>query len=285
MAGWARAKLEAGVARIGVVIPELGQRRKEVARVFTRIMDPAHNLPGAQRKALPFNISLGAPLADYPPVHAALSILELVSGEIPFEQASKLVRSPFLAGAEMEMAERAQLDAGLRKQASARVTLGKLVALIKGAPVLRQRLETLFVFAREHPGGERSPHDWARHCSALLQVMGFPGERSLDSGEFQTQAKFNETLAEFAKLERVAPVMSFAQALVRLRRLCADTLFQPESPDAPIQVLGVLESAGLEFDALWVSGLTDEAWPLAASPNPFIPPAPAAQGGYSRGFR
>jgi probable DNA repair protein len=35
----------------------------------------------------------------------------------------------------------------------------------------------------------------------------------------------------------------------------------------------VLESAGLEFDALWVSGLTDEAWPLAASPNPFIPPA------------
>ena len=37
--------------------------------------------------------------------------------------------------------------------------------------------------------------------------------------------------------------------------------------------LGVLESAGLEFDALWVSGLTDETWPLAAQPNPFIPPA------------
>ena len=272
-ASWARAKLEAGAKRIGVVIPELGQRRKEVARVFARIMDPAHNLPGAERKALPFNISLGAPLADYPLAHAALSILDLASGEIPFEQASKLVRSPFLAGAETEMAERAQLDAGLRKQASARVTLGKLVALIKGTPVLRQRLETLFVFAREHPGGERSPHDWARHCSALLEVMGFPGERSLDSDEFQTQAKFNETLAELAKLERVAPEMSFAQALLRLRRLCVDTLFQPETPDAPIQVLGVLESAGLEFDALWVSGLTDESWPLAASPNPFIPPA------------
>ena len=259
--------------RIGVVIPELGQRRKEVARVFARIMDPAYNMPGAERKALPFNISLGAPLADYPLAHAALSIFELVSGEIPFEQASKLVRSPFLAGAEMEMAERAQLDARLRKQASARITLGKLIALIKGAPVLRQRLETLFAFAREHPGGERSPHDWARHCSALLQVVGFPGERNLDSDEFQTQAKFNETLAEFAKLERVAPAMSFAQALVRLRRLCSDTLFQPETPDAPIQVLGVLESAGIEFDALWVSGLTDEAWPLAASPDPFIAPA------------
>jgi probable DNA repair protein len=67
--------------------------------------------------------------------------------------------------------------------------------------------------------------------------------------------------------------MSFGSALARLRRLCADTLFQPETPDAPIQVLGVLESVGLEFDALWVSGLTDDAWPLHAKPNPFIPPA------------
>ena len=67
--------------------------------------------------------------------------------------------------------------------------------------------------------------------------------------------------------------MSFGSALARLQRLCADTLFQPETPDAPIQVLGVLESAGLEFDALWVSGLTDDAWPLRAKPNPFIPPA------------
>jgi probable DNA repair protein len=107
----------------------------------------------------------------------------------------------------------------------------------------------------------------------LLAAAGFPGERGLDSIEFQTRAKFNETLAEFAKLEHVAPKMSFAYALARLRRLCADTLFQPETPDAPVQVLGVLESAGLEFDALWVSGLTDDVWPLRARPNPFLPPA------------
>ena len=272
-ASWARAKLEGGVKRIGVVVPELGQRRKEVVRVFARIMHPAHNLPDAERRVLPFNISLGAPLADYPLARAALSLLELAFGEIAFEQASKLIRSPFLVGAELEFSERARLDAGLRKQAPARVTLGKLVALIEGAPVLRQGLEALFALVREQPGGERSPHDWGRHFSALLEAAGFPGERGLDSSEFQTQAKFNETLAEFAKLERVASRMTFAHALARLRRLCTDTLFQPESPEAPIQVLGVLESAGLEFDALWVSGLTDEAWPLPASPNPFLPPA------------
>lgn len=50
-----------------------------------------------------------------------------------------------------------------------------------------------------------------------------------------------------------------------------ETLFQPESTDAPVQVLGLLESVGLEFDALWVCGLTDDAWPLRSRPNPFLP--------------
>src|SRR4029078_2853004 len=60
-----------------------------------------------------------------------------------------------------------------------------------------------------------------------------------------------------------------------LAHLCRETLFQSaaDAPAAPIQVLGVLESAGLRFDCLWVSGLTDAAWPLDAHPNPFIPVA------------
>jgi probable DNA repair protein len=271
-AQWARARLESGVRRIGVVVPDLGQRRREVLRVFSRIMQPAFNLPGNERTALPFNVSLGGPLTDWPLAHAALSILDLAAGEVSFEQASKLLRSPFIAGAEPEMAQRALLDAALRRQAPARVKLGKLIGLVERCPVLRQRLEALFARVREAPAGEHSPHDWGRQFTALLEAVGFPG-RSLDSDEFQIRAKLNETLAEFAKLERVAPRMTFAQALAQLRRLCADTLFQPESPAAPIQVLGVFESAGLEFDCLWVSGLTDEAWPLHARPNPFLPPA------------
>jgi probable DNA repair protein len=53
--------------------------------------------------------------------------------------------------------------------------------------------------------------------------------------------------------------------------MAADTAFQPESPNVPIQVLGVLESAGCEFDHLWVMGLSADAWPLAARPTPFLP--------------
>jgi len=64
--------------------------------------------------------------------------------------------------------------------------------------------------------------------------------------------------------------MGFAEALGRLRRMAADTLFQPETPAVPVQVLGVLEAAGMVFDHLWVMGLSDEAWPMPPRPNPFI---------------
>jgi len=107
--------------------------------------------------------------------------------------------------------------------------------------------------------------------SALLDAVGFPGERTLDSHEFQALAKWHEVLGELSRLERVVKVLSFSQAVHMLRKQCMETLFQPEGGGAPVQVLGILESAGLEFDCLWVGGLTDDAWPIDASPNPFLP--------------
>jgi probable DNA repair protein len=65
--------------------------------------------------------------------------------------------------------------------------------------------------------------------------------------------------------------MSAAEALSLLTRVAGGTDFQPESPDAPVQVLGTLEAFGLRFDHLWVVGLDDESWPKAASPDPFLP--------------
>jgi probable DNA repair protein len=267
-AGWARARLEEGRRRIGVVVPDLAQRRKEVVRVFSRVMQPGFNLPGAARARLPFNVSLGEPLADFPLVDSALSLIELSFREVPFPQASRLVRSPFLGGADAEMARRARLDAKLRGTLDAAVSLPRLIGVTDSCPELRSLLERVFALKSE---GRQSAGAWARHFSALLEAAGYPGERPLDSGEFQTRAKWHETLGEFARLERVSKDLSIHEAFSALRNLCADTLFQPESPDAPIQVLGVLESAGLRFDCLWVSGLTDEAWPLEPRPNPFIP--------------
>jgi probable DNA repair protein len=178
------------------------------------------------------------------------------------------MRSPYLGGADSELARRASLDARIRRDADATITLVKLIAAAEPAPLLRKLLERVFV-AASHSAD--SPADWARQFSAVLEAAGFPGERTLDSDEFQTRAKLHELLGELAKLERIAEKMSFAAAFATMKRLCAETLFQPETPDAPIQVVGIIESQEQRFDCLWVSGLTDETWPRDARANPFIP--------------
>ncbi|HYL90247.1 MAG TPA: PD-(D/E)XK nuclease family protein [Burkholderiales bacterium] len=269
-AKWARARLEDGKKAIGVVVPDLGQRRAEVSRVFSRTMQPGYNVIPPQAGApFPFNISLGKPLATYPLVAAALGLLELSDGSVEFALASFLIRSPFIGGADTELSRRATLDVRIRKDADETITLAKLIAAsTETAPLLRKRLEMVFEVSRSRP---TSPAEWARHFSSILDAAGFPGERTLDSDEFQARAKLHEVLGELAKLERISQHMSLDAALATLRRLCADTLFQPETPDAPIQILGVMEAQAQRFDCLWVAGLTDQVWPRDAAPNPFIP--------------
>src|SRR5712692_1660079 len=285
-ARWSRARLEANPkARIGIVVPDLARSRDAVRRIFSQAMEPAHALPGGEKRAMPFNISLGEPLASYPLVAAAFLVLDMACGEIEFLRASRLIRSAFVAGAESEMAGRAQLDAGLRRMSGAKTSLAHLRGAITklaasgnrrrapGCPILSRVLGDLAKFARENLPGSRRAAEWAKTISALLDLAGFPGERALDSSEYQTLKKLHEALAGFAALDRVAGRMRFADAYARLQRIAADTLFQPEAPEVPIQVLGILEAAGMEFDHLWVMGLTDDAWPIPAHPNPLIPVA------------
>src|SRR6266851_2226469 len=273
-ARWARARLEAGGKRIGVVIPSLREKRKEVVRVFSRVMRP-----GGEKTATPVNVSLGTPLQEFPIVNAALTVLHFSQEEISFEEASRIVRSPFIGGAESELGARMKLEARLRDKLGATVALPKLIAFLEKKTVLRERLERVFGMRETGLFSQKTPAEWARHFSSVLEAAGFPGERALDSDEFQTQAKWHEALGELSRLDRISKEMSFSQAFQTLRKIWADTLFQPESPDTPIQVLGLLESAGVEFDHLWVTGLTDEAWPLKTSPNPFLPLAQQRKAG------
>ena len=120
-----------------------------------------------------------------------MDLLELAFQSVEFSHASHLVRSPFLGRADTELARRGALDARLRKDADAHITLPKLIAVAEPAPLLRKALEKVFEITRTRP---ESPAEWARHFSALLEAAGFPGERAPDSDEFQTRAKWHEAL-------------------------------------------------------------------------------------------
>src|SRR5258708_30638696 len=116
-ARWARSRLEQGARRIGVVVPDLGARRSQVQRTFATVMQPGY-LVAPQGAVLPFDISLGKALTEFPLAADALLILAMAGPEAAFEDASRVIRSPFIAGGEAELGGRARLDARLHWRAT-----------------------------------------------------------------------------------------------------------------------------------------------------------------------
>jgi ATP-dependent helicase/nuclease subunit B len=181
-----------------------------------------------------------------------------------------LLRSPFLGGSEKEWGKRAQLDAKLRKNGVWNVTLQGLRDDATHCPELQRVLTRVEKLLRKLPH-EQTPGEWSRSIDDLLEAFGWPGDRTPNSLEFQTIEAWRNLLSSLAALDLMAPPMNMAQVADWLAREAANLRFQAEDEGAPVQVMGMLEAAGLRFDHLWIMGLHDEALPAPANPNPFLP--------------
>lgn len=260
--------------RIGVVVPDLAARRTAVMRVFDDALEPLRVVTPDESAPRLFDCSLGRALSSYPVVFAGILALRLAGGELELNDAGALLRSPYLGGADSELAARALADAELRQRRRKQVMAGALLlAAQTHAPRLAALLDAWIPKARAARALRQPPSAWSATFLALLKGLGWPGERTLDSAEFQTFEKWREVVSSLSALDPLRARLTLGDALSALRRIAADTVFQPEGNDAPVQVLGTLESTGLTFDALFVTGLAGEAWPPAPRANPFLPAA------------
>jgi probable DNA repair protein len=271
-ARWARALLERdGSASIGIVVPDLAERRAQVDRIFRAVLDPGTQLPGGHRSAL-VNLSAGESLADYPLVWSALALLRSRPDGNEWRDITALVLDRHIAGAEAERAVRASLDVSLRERGISRLDFAEVRqdAAAAHCPVLARMLSDMEEVWTAAPAAQR-PGAWARTFAAMLEAAGWPGERPLDSVEYQTVEAWKAALSEFAATDVTGSEMRATDALSLLARIASGTVFQPESDAAPVQVMGTLEATGLQFDHLWVAGLSDDTWPPPPSPDPFLP--------------
>ncbi len=287
IAHWIRDHLERNAQipidniSIGVVVPELESLRSEIENIFDDVLTPGNLFSDETQtqNQRPYNLSLGKPLADYPVINTAFAILGLEKRSIALKDLGALLRSPFIKGAETEMIARAQLDAYLREQGEPAVFL----------TILQQQLE------------KNDKYNWSEHCPqfitslqqwreiyqsllrkqsctewiesfiALLNTFGWPGERQIQGDEFQTIESWRKLLDQFSSIDLVSSDLTYNGALSILQRLAREQTFQVESDEVPVQVMGLLEAAGMQFDQLWVMGLHEENWPSTARANPFLP--------------
>lgn len=274
MADWVVARLRSKEdARIGIVVPDLGARGGAITRALDAALTPDALLVPADRQR-PYTVSLGGALADTPLAATALRALRLAAGEIDFAEASMLLRSPHVDFGSAPA--RARFDAEWRRRSGRATSLDHLLAVARSsradaAPAPRAALEALRAWKGRAGTRSRRLSEWAALLMEALRTIGFPGVDTLDSAEHQTLARWQELMSEFAALERVQGAVDLRGAVSRLSRLAAATVFQPEGGDPPVQVLGLLEAEGLEFDHLWIAGLTSEAWPIPARAHPLLP--------------
>ncbi|MGB7759655.1 MAG: PD-(D/E)XK nuclease family protein [Bryobacteraceae bacterium] len=283
-ARWSRTLLQSGAAgRIAIAVPDLETRRDQVERIFRAILEPGSELPGSRPLSLLVNLSAGRPLAAYPVVHAALLILGLDLERTPWDEASELLRSGYVAAADTEQSARAQVDARMRRIRDPQVGLRHLaeLAAANGCPALARSIRQ-WIASIENAPLSQLPGGWSNTFAELLSSFGWPGERPLNSIEYQTVEAWRDALSELAAADVTSAAVSRADAVELLRSVAAEEMFQPETVDAPVQVLGLLETAGLTFDHVWVMGLHDEAWPEPPKPNPFLPVALQRQIGIPR---
>ena len=268
---WAYQSWQLGKKNIACVIPNLIEQRTPLLNTFTEIfteLAPSHISP------LPFNIAAGNPLLEFSLIQTAMHILRLEDINA-FPQIHSLLRSPYLGDSQQEQATRAQLDTYLRRTAENRLSLDQLliVSYQHACPLLSHLVADLIPLIKKYPPHFLAkPSFWSDYFAKKLCALAWPGERSLNTSEFQLLERWSELLTELAGLDFILGDISQSEALQQLHELINATLFQSKSlHEAPIQVLGLLDSAGMYFDDLWVMGLDDRTWPATAKPNPFIP--------------
>jgi len=272
MLDWARLRLESQPQGLhALIVPDLAANRGAISRALEAALQPDLELPGSARRERMFDLAGGHPLSAQPVAGTALAALACSIGEFDWTLASRLLRSPHLAGSRPEQEARIRLDLQLRNaQGLPRATVRAIAtrAAACGAPQFAALLEA---GAGSLAGpARRGAAAWAECFGACLAAWGWPGDIVLDSDEFQAAKHLRESLRELAMLGIVATDLGARAALDELSGLAAAP-FQPESGEPSVFVLDSYEDPGVQFDSLWVSGLTAAAWPRPVAVDPLLP--------------
>ncbi|MDZ7771087.1 MAG: PD-(D/E)XK nuclease family protein [Woeseiaceae bacterium] len=266
---WAHRVLAANPgASVAIVVPDLESGSERIARLVREGFAPGWQLGDETRRAA-VQVSYGQRLADFPPVGIALLCLRWLHRGLSGADLSILLRTPFLG--DDDLAGRSRLERHLRTLPDRPWGASELLRALGGA---RHEHNGVSWRTRMAAIGEMqavatepaAPPEWARRFDELLGTLGWPGITRLDSDEFQLVNRWRQLLNEFARMATVRPAMRLAEAVRGLWQIAAETVYQPESPSASVQLMGPLEAAGLSFDFLRIGGMDSDRWPPAGHP-------------------
>ncbi|HHT0592116.1 TPA: PD-(D/E)XK nuclease family protein [Legionella anisa] len=254
---WLHLKIQEGNQRIGVVVPNLEQESNSLQRILAHHFEPSC-----------FNISLGQSLSNFPLVAHALCWLNLDDIYLNPHQAGLLLQSPYLDSSKEEFLARSEyLHEGVLLENHS-IQLNQFREELHAyAPKLAILLKNLTSYPQE-----ATVEEWIHLFQKRLNTLGFPGDYTLSSENYQCLNRFIDLFDELRQFSLLSSRLTKLEALEVVRHLADNTIFQAQKTNAPIQISGLLEASGCEFDSLWIMGLTDQCLPQKVQLSAFIPP-------------
>ena len=271
---WVRSIFQPG-KRIGIVVPELEKYRTLLKRELAAELVP-ETIFSLDEEDLPFNISLAPPLSQEPMIKLALNLLSVKTSNVPVSTFLSIIQSPFFGFAFPPTREISDLERNLRKKRVLSIPLDRFHSICGSVPQVDQLVESLKSWTLNN--SKLMPEKWAKELSGFLKTTGWPGKmapgtdkQSVLSKRHQGFEAWKDCLNQLCSLNQILGPINRLEVLNHLTHITRSKPFQSKTPEHSIQVIGLLESSGMQFDYLWVMGCHHEALPAHPEPNPFIP--------------
>lgn len=275
---WAKQQLDTNPqCNIAIIAPKLSAVRNQLADLLDDTLCPASARPALFSCTRPYNFSLGTPLIEQPMIQAALNLLRLfTSYQTSQADISKILLSPFWSNYAKEADARAQLDAYMRENAAANLSLNSFInfakIVLENGLSINQLVQDLIAASAYISNKKAAPSDWAQCFMQILTALQWPRARNINSLEFQTQKAWQKALQQLNALDALDSQVSMQNATSLIQQICTAQVFQPETVhNTPIQVLGMMEALSAPVDAIWVLQMNDHIWPPPARPNALLP--------------
>jgi ATP-dependent helicase/nuclease subunit B len=271
---WCERELKANPqAKLLLVTQNEARQRGEIERALLRYARPECE---AQTNAPFFEFSLGVPLMQTSLGRGALLTFKWLSRQIAENEIDWLLSTGQLAASDDETRTLTAHMRAIRRRNLQRPewSLTEWITQ-RGAEVLPEAFTRRVVEAKrqleEQIRSAHSPMNWSELAQRLLETAGWPGGRPLGSEEFQVTSRLERVLVDCASLGFDGATMQWPDFISALERASAESLFSPESHDAPILIAGPAQTAGLAVDGIWFLGVSDDAWPASGATQPFLP--------------
>jgi probable DNA repair protein len=252
-------------ARLLIVTQAASTRRGEIERAFLRHTGPA------------FEFSLGVPLSQVALARAAHLLLRWLDSPLDEQELDWLLSTGYAAANSQEFDALQAYMRALRRFGLERTqwTLAAFLGQRCATELLPARwAERVTAAQRLLTGFLRRPLiplDWAELVPRLLDALHFASARTLGSTEYQSFRRWQQAVESCGSLGFDGRRISWREFLTQLGRALDETLFAPESRNAPVQIAGPAESAGLTADAVWFLGADEDTWPANGTTHPLLP--------------